>query len=332
MIGIMFAIGALICYASLRGVSYEELVHDLQTLKWSWAMVAVLSMALSVVFEALVVKILVQQHLPHYPMKDAIRVPMIELLFNGITPFSTGGQPAQLFALMQSGVDGGRATSMLLMKFVVYQSMIVVNFIVCILIGFRFIADKLHVLSMLIIFGFLIHFAVIAGLIMIMYWYNFTKKMVRVMIKPLSLFLKSERLEKIKKSVDDKIDSFYEESLRLRADWGLLIKISLLTLVQLFFYYLIPYFILLSLGVTHVNVLLVMTMHVLIVMIISLFPIPGGVGGAELSFSMVFSTFISGHGKLVLAMLLWRAVTYYLVIFAGIVALAVKPDKIKTED
>ena len=245
---------------------------------------------------------------------------MIELLFNGITPFSTGGQPAQLFALMQSGVDGGRATSMLLMKFVVYQSMIVVNFIVCILIGFRFIADKLHVLSMLIIFG----------LIMIMYWYNFTKKMVRVMIKPLSLFLKSERLEKIKKSVDDKIDSFYEESLRLRADWGLLIKISLLTLVQLFFYYLIPYFILLSLGVTHVNVLLVMTMHVLIVMIISLFPIPGGVGGAELSFSMVFSTFISGHGKLVLAMLLWRAVTYYLVIFAGIVALAVKPDKIKT--
>ena len=68
-------------------------------------MVAVLSMALSVVFEALVVKILVQQHLPHYPMRDAIRVPMIELLFNGITPFSTGGQPAQLFALMQSGVD-----------------------------------------------------------------------------------------------------------------------------------------------------------------------------------------------------------------------------------
>lgn len=160
----------------IEGVSYEELVHDLQTLKWSWAMVAVLSMALSVVFEALVVKILVQQHLPHYPMRDAIRVPMIELLFNGITPFSTGGQPAQLFALMQSGVDGGRATSMLLMKFVVYQSMIVVNFIVCILIGFRFIADKLHVLSMLIIFGFLIHFAVIAGLIMIMYWYNFTKK------------------------------------------------------------------------------------------------------------------------------------------------------------
>ena len=103
MIGIMFAIGALICYASLRGVSYEELVHDLQTLKWSWAMVAVLSMALSVVFEALVVKILVQQHLPHYPMRDAIRVPMIELLFNGITPFSTGGQPAQLFAL-QDGV------------------------------------------------------------------------------------------------------------------------------------------------------------------------------------------------------------------------------------
>ena len=100
---------------------------------------------------------------------------------------------------------------MLLMKFVVYQSMIVVNFIVCILIGFRFIADKLHVLSMLIIFGFLIHFAVIAGLIMIMYWYNFTKKMVRVMIKPLSLFLKSERLEKSKKALMIRLTHFMKK-------------------------------------------------------------------------------------------------------------------------
>lgn len=329
MTAVMLVVGVLICWYSLRGVSYRELAGDIRTLKWSWVAVSVLSMGLSVVFEALVVKVLVQRHLPRYPMKDAVRVPLVELLFNGITPFSTGGQPAQLFALLQSGVDGGRATSMLLMKFVVYQTMIVVNFVFCLLTGFHYIAGRLHVLSALMVFGFLIHFAVIFGLLMVMYCYGFTKRAVNLLLRSLRFFMRDERFENLRRTADEKIDAFYAESLKLRADRRLLAEISVLTLVQLFFYYLIPYFILLALGVSHVNALTVMTMHVLIVMIISLFPVPGGAGGAELSFSVVFSSFVGSHGKLVLAMLLWRFVTYYLVIFAGISALSVRPAKIE---
>lgn len=126
-------------------------------------------------------------------------------------------------------------------------------------------------------------------------------------------------------AIDEKIDNFYEESIRLKGNWKLLLKISLLTLVQLSFYYVIPYFVLLALNVSHAQVLLVITLHILIVMVISLFPIPGGSGGAEYSFSMIFSTFIANSSKLVLAMLLWRFVTYYFGMILGMIALIIPP-------
>ncbi len=102
--------------------------------------------------------------------------------------------------------------------------------------------------------------------------------------------------------------------------------------MQLFFYYIIPYFILLGLGVSGVNFWMITTMHILIVMVISLFPIPGGSGGAEYSFSTIFSSFITNSSKLILAMILWRIITYYFGMFLGMIALVIPPQKMKKID
>ena len=329
---LMILIGVGIFFYSVQGISYHDLVGDIMHLNWWWIAVAVLCMALSIVCEGFVVKELLKRQFPTYSFKDSLRIPLIEALFNGITPFASGGQPAQLFALLQSGVDAGRATSILLMKFVVYQSMIVLNFIVCLFLGFHLIADKLHVMGLLLIFGFLIHLTVILGLLLIMYWYGFTKKMTNLCLRPFKRLLAPERYEKYDKLLNEKIDNFYRESLQLKANYRLLFKVSLITLIQLFFYYIIPFFILLALRVEHAELLTVMTLHVLIVMVISLFPIPGGAGGAEYSFSLIFSTFVNSGSKLVLAMIIWRIITYYLGMFGGMVALVIKPDKYSKQD
>ena len=117
----------------------------------------------------------------------------------------------------------------------------------------------------------------------------------------------------------------------MKSNWKLLLKISAITFVQLAVYYIIPYFILLSLGVTHVNVIMVISMHVLIVMVVSLFPIPGGAGGAEYSFSVIFSSFIGTGSKLVLAMLLCRIVNYYFGMLSGLIAMLIQPKRIVTK-
>ena len=114
----------------------------------------------------------------------------------------------------------------------------------------------------------------------------------------------------------------------MKREYNKLGKVAVVTLLQLLAYYIIPYFILLALGVTGINLVMVMSLHVLIFMIISLFPIPGGTGGAEYSFSVLFLSFVHSQSKLVLAMFLWRLLTYYFGIFAGMIALMIKPDKV----
>lgn len=326
---LMLLLGGGIFAYSLRNTNLNEVSKDLATMNWGWFLAAVICICLYLGLEGVVVKIFMANRYPSFTWKDAFRLPLIEQLFNGITPFSTGGQPAQLLAMLQSGVDGGIASSVLLMKFVVFQSMIVVNFIISLLIGFHYIEEKLHVLSLLVIFGFVIHLSVIVALLMVMYWYNFTKRMMNILIKPVGWFVKKERYVKITYSLNEKVDSFYEESIKMKTEYRKLAKVAGVTILQLLAYYIIPYFILLALNIHGVNLIMAMSLHTLIFMIISLFPIPGGTGGAEYSFTILFTTFTSSHSKLVVAMLLWRALTYYFGMFAGMFALMVKPDKVK---
>ena len=324
---LMLLVGLGIFGYSLRNVKLSSSLRDLANLRWQWFIIALVCICMYLILESLVVKTFMADRLSSFTFKDAVRVPLIEQLFNGITPFSTGGQPAQLIAMLQSGVDAGQASSVLLMKFVVYQAMIVVSFIISLLIGFHYIAEKLQALSLLVIFGFLVHFTVIVGLLMIMYWHSFTKKVVNLCIAPGKWFMSADRFVKMKLNLDTKIDSFYQESLKIKSEGVKMLRVCLLTICQLAFYYLIPYFIMRSLGVTGLNLVMVTSLHILIVMIISLFPIPGGAGGAEYSFSVLFSSFIGTNSKLVLAMILWRLLTYYFGMFAGMFALMIKPDK-----
>lgn len=325
---LMLLAGCGIFAYSLRDVDKQQLVRDLSTMNWGWFLVAVVCICIYLGLEGVVVKIFMGKRFKNFTWKDALRLPLIEQLFNGITPFSTGGQPAQLVAMIQSGVDGGIASSVLLMKFVVFQSMIVINFLISILIGFHYIASKLHALSLFVIFGFLIHLSVIVALLMVMYWYRFTKKVTNICIKPAAWFMEAERFADMKVRLNEKIDSFYEESVRMKTQYKKMAKVAVVTIIQLQAYYVIPYFILLSLGVHGVNLVMVTSLHVLIFMIISLFPIPGGTGGAEYSFSVLFTSFIQSNSKMVLAMLLWRVLTYYFGIFTGIIALFVHPDRV----
>ena len=326
---LMVIIGMGIFAYSLRNVSLESLIKDLVNINVWWLFVAVFCVCMYFVFEAFIVKRFLKGQHKKFTFKNAIRIPLIEQLFNGITPFSTGGQPAQLFAMAQSGIDAGRASSILLMKFVVYQAMIVINFIVCLLIGFQYIQDKVNYLMVFVIFGFVIHLAVIIGLLMIMYWYAFTKKLVAACMLVVKLFVKGDKFERLNTSIYSKIENFHKESLRMKNEKKILFDVFVLTFFQLAFYYLVPYFIMLSLGYTSVDIVMITALHVLIVMVISLFPIPGGTGGAEYSFAIVFSSFMTSHSKLILAMLLWRILTYYLGLFAGMFALVMKPDKVE---
>lgn len=335
MLVIMLIIGVAIMAFSMRNVNLDDLVHDIVTIKLGWLLLAIFCIVAYLLIEAVIVKVFVGNRVKGFTFKNALRVPLVEQLGNGLTPFASGGQPFQLVAMMQAGIEPGYATAILLMKFVVYQFVIVVNFFVALLIGAQFLADKVHVLKYLMIFGFIIHFVVIVSLILVMYWYGFTKRVADIGLRSLKYIglggrqKRQQRYERIAMWADNRLQSFHAESLRMTRSWPMLIKGVILTSIQLLFYYSIPYFILLALGYNHINYILITSLHVLIVMVISIFPIPGGSGGAEVSFQSLFSSFIGAPTALVLAMLIWRFLTYYFGMFAGIFAFNLQADKVE---
>lgn len=329
---LMVMAGCGIFAYSMRDQNLHLIMAELKRMNWGWFLVAVACICLYMGLEGVVDKLFLANRYPDFTWRDALRLPPIEQLFNGITPFSTGGQPAQLVALLQSGVEGGMASSVLLMKFVVFQAMIVISFLISLLIGFHYIAEKLQALSLLVILGFVVHLSVIVALLLVMYWYGFTKRAANLLIEPASWFMNSVSYQRMRQKLNEKIDTFYRESIKMKSEYGKLTQVSVVTIAQLFFYYAIPYFIMLALGIHGINFMMVMSLHVLIFMIISLFPIPGGTGGAEYSFAVLFSSFMHSSSKLVLAMILWRILTYYFCMFAGMFCVVLKPDRVKQQN
>ena len=316
---LMLLLGIGISYWSFRQVDLQQFSQDLRHAQWWWLLVALGAMIGYLLLEAVVTKLFVDDAHEKLTWSNAIKVPLVEQFGNGITPFATGGQPMQMITLIRAGVDPGRAGSILLMKFVVYQFMIVVNFIMALLIGYHYVATKLQAWSLLVILGFIFHVIVIVMLILVMYWPTLTNTLMRWLFKPIHRWW-PKRAVSWETVISEKIVNFHEESRRLSRNWRTLLKTGLVTWLQLAVYYLIPYFILLGLGIQHVNLILVVVFHILIVMVISLFPIPGGTGGAEAGFSVLFAQFIPDAALLVFATLIWRLITYYFGMFAGIVA------------
>ena len=326
-LGIVLAIGVGIFIWEFRKLSFTEVWRELQQLNWGWILVAFLSMLVYWGFKAKIIQSLLRRRYKSYKFSNAYRVSLIEDFFNAITPFSTGGQPAQLVALNKTGVDIGVGSSVLLMKFVVYQGMIVVVFGICVLFGYQALSSQISQLAGLIIFGLLIHIVVIIVLLLITFKANWLKSIIHWILKGLKRFKDQETIARWEEGLVEKIDAFYEESVYIRNEKKLLLEISLLTLIQLFFYFIVPYFILLSLGVSHISILTIISLHAFIVLIVSMFPIPGGAGGAEYSFTLLFGGFIANQEKLVIALILWRIFTYYLGIFLGAFALKFKKSE-----
>lgn len=327
-LGAILVVGLAIFAWEFRKLSFAQVYQELLQLNWFWLLAALGCMLIHWGIEAKIIQGLLQRRNSNYSFINAYRIPLIEHLFNAITPFSSGGQPAQLMALKKTGVDFGVGSSVLLMKFVVYQGMIVLNFVCCVFFGYQALSAELSKLSTFVFIGLAVNLGVITILLLITFKASWLKKVIHWVISWLSRFISSDKLGKFEISLLEKVDTFYEESLYIRSQRSLLIKTSILTFIQLVFYFVVPYFILRSLGLTDISILTIISLHAFIILIVSLFPIPGGAGGAEYSFTLLFGSFILSPEKLIIALILWRLITHYTGIFMGVAALGIKDTKI----
>lgn len=327
---VVLAISAFVLYTDLKTTPLHEIQKAARGINIGAVILVFVLMLISYACEAGIIATLAKRkNEPKRSIWSFFRIPIIQALFNAITPMSTGGQPSQLAAMVQMGIEGGRATSLLLMKFIIYQVVVFLAYILTIIFGFHMVATQFSGLAIFIVIGLLMHVISTLFLLAIMFAYNWTKKIVNWFMDLLAKFINKEKVEKWRAATMEKIETFYTESQNLKKEKKKLILSTLLTILQLLAFYSIPYVVLMALNV-NASWAAVTQMNIMIIMFMAIIPIPGASGGAEYSFQTLFATFVSSHGSLVLGMFLWRFATYFFGMILGVFGWIFKPKKIKS--
>lgn len=287
----------------------------------------------ALMFEALAYKKVVDSYIDNYSYKSALKMQFITKFFNGITPFSTGGQPMQIYLLKKEGFRLTKATNIIMQNFILYQAALVTYGVVALFVNWKWnLFVEVKLLKNLIVIGFLINTLVMIGLIII----SFSSKLNHIIIdKTIALLAKLKIVKnKEKKQAEwsERIDDFHEGTSYLKKHKKLCLQSYLYNFIYLTLNYLTPFFVFASLlgfknPVTPINAI---CSSAYILIIGSFVPIPGASGGIEYGYLRFFGSFIKG-GILKASLLIWRFISYYFLMIIGAVIFNLKGSEEKCE-
>lgn len=259
-----------------------------------------------------------------FKYSNTIRNLLITQFFNGVTPFSSGGQPAQIYFFKKQGIDIPTGTSIVIQNFVVYQLVLVIFGTIAITLNniFNFLPDVTF-LKKLIVLGFSINVLVMGALLFISFGKKSNKFIVEKFVNVLYKFkIVRHRLRTIN-IFNLTIDKFHGSVTQIFKNKKTFINCFACNFVAFLFLYSLPLIILYSTGNYNAFDFINSIVACSYVMIIGAFvPIPGGSGGLEFAFVKFFGNYIVGP-TLSTMLLIWRFITYYLGIIVGAIALSI---------
>lgn len=243
--------------------------------------------------------------------------------YDFITPFSTGGQPFQIYYLSSRGLKAGDAVSIPIAKYIAQQVIFIVFSAIMIIMGFTafrdflpFDADYSQWVMLACWIGFICNLALVL-LVVLLSIGSFGKKFVLGILKLLCKIklIKNydEKYAKLMQLVED-----YQRTFKFFAKSPKMLVVILFTsLLSFIVQYSVPFFIFCAFGGTpnFNDWFMMLIVAIMIELAASFIPMPGGSGVAEVSFTVMFAS--SFQSASFWALLFWRLLVYYSFIFQG---------------
>ena len=250
---------------------------------------------------------------------------MIGFFYSAVTPLASGGQPFQVLHMRGRGINVGTATSVLMVKFLAWHITITLFGLVGFTLLWQDLASIGTGMTVLFCIGFCVHaFCASLG--------------VMLMIKP--DFVRRAGLRVIgwvgrtfcKRKLDNGIPGMTAAYERFIADYeqaasfalqrkGCMLLILLVAFFEVLAYLSTTYFIYRGLGFDKVGYWTMLLMQAMLSIAVAFIPLPGASGASEGGFYALFTQFFDGAR--LPAMLIWRALTYYLTILLGLIAVVI---------
>ncbi|MDY2776945.1 MAG: lysylphosphatidylglycerol synthase transmembrane domain-containing protein [Collinsella sp.] len=313
--GAIFIGFALLCFVAYLVVTGQvaQFMDAMKNVQVPWLIVACICMLLYLIFGIAAYAIAVWLD-PNSPVgiRDLISVEASGIFFGNLTPMMMGSTPAQIYRLTKAGQNVGEAGATQFTRFIVYQFGLVVWGAVLLAARMPFFLDRysdVQALTILCFFSFGGHVLILVSIFAIALM---PKTVTRVAHWGLSVLARlgvaTSKVETWRSFVDDEVHSFSE---KFKLSAGHLSSMGLtvvITMLQLAFFYLVPYFIMLAFGKHDVDFLSVMAASAFVQLLSSAVPLPGGTGGAEGGFALFLGHF---YGEAATAgYLLWRLISF----------------------
>ena len=318
---IVFLITIVILFFVLKD-DYQTILNNLIVANKWYILFGIVLIFLYWLLKSLCLYVIVKEYNPNVKLRKMFHQTVITQFFNGITPFSTGGQPMQVYMLKKSGVKLGAATNIIVQEFIMYQMALIVMGIFALLANWYYnFFTVSSTLQNLIILGFIINIIVGVVLLFISFSRKFNDFVGKLIIKIATKVKLVKDQEKVLLKWEEKLSEFNGSAKIFKKKKSLFVKCFFYNLLALTVFYVIPFYIFLSLDSSlSISIPAVITSSAFILMIGNFVPIPGGSGGIEYGFLQFFKSFTS-PSMVLSALIVWRFITYYIGIIVGGISL-----------
>lgn len=310
----------------LDPVALAEMSSDI---RWDYLPALLLTLGSFWLFHFLSIHKVLRMHSNEVSTFDSFNISMSVHFYNGITPFSSGGQPFQIYYYSKRGLSIENSSSIIIMNLIIYQVVILFISIPAILFFWSELASNVSNLRYIVIVGFIANssvFLFLVGLLRSKRLKAFIFNGVYKQIKRIS-FLR-DRITKLEKSTHKYLDDFHDVVERLDGKYVEFVIASVFRFIGLSALFIIPYFVFKFLGVDiDASYLLVFIAYAAFAQIFSTWvPLPGSSGGAEFAFYQLFinitviSILDNKASVILVGLLIWRILVYYLTLIIGFIS------------
>lgn len=321
----------LITFISSQG-DFSQIIDNLVKVDLFYLVITIMVLILYWVLWSNTLQSLIKRKNSDISNVDNYLIAGSDFLFNGITPYASGGQPFQLYAYTRAKIKGSDATSSLTMNFIIHQISLMLLSTISLFFLYDKMVETVSMFSIVVVISYCINLIILVMIFLVC----LCPKVVVIIRKLIGLLCKIKFLNRLLVGKTENIEMFVEEFqssfYELQKNKLLLLRILFTKCLCLLALYSIPYFIVLSLNVDidYSQFWLMIGLSSLNYAVISCVPIPGGSGGAEFGMSKILLLVPElDAGIIITTMLLWRFLTYYLTMLYGFVLYIIFEKRIK---
>ena len=299
-------------------VDLKEFIDTLSKANLFFIGIGILCVVIFWLFEAFIFLHLFRRSRSDEKFSFAMVITLVGQYYNLVTPGASGGQPLQLLEMTRKNYPVGIGTAVLVQKYALYQIAVVFTALVSIIINWNTLATSSPAAQWLVGIGFLVNSL---GVILVIIL-SLSENVARIIVFSIVKFLCAIRLFKDKEKLMAKAEKYI-------SDYSIAIEdiknhkketviLMLVSIVQILIYFSINYWVYRSLGLKAASPFFIITMQAVLYIAMTFVPLPGGSGGAEVGFALLFGP-IYGKVNASVGLVLWRFITFFFIIlFCGI--------------